>query len=1003
MSEAQVKFTSLLKEMFQFDQVELDFGIYRIMNAKHAEIEKFLNEDLPQDIATGLSRLKTSTSAEQLKKINEQIASLKSVDVEASQKEGLIAKLEEQKARLESVTDTQNAEEEIYNRLLEFFSRYYDAGDFISQRRYSDGKYAIPYEGEEVKLHWANADQYYIKTSEYFKDYTFSDGSGHKIHFKLLDAEVEQNNNKSKEKRYFFLTENEKKFEMIDKELFIYFEYRTSKIKLTGRDPQKGVINKEIIESFTQFLNDNLTEFQEFATIVTKAGSSESSFLEKKLNHYTQRNQSDYFIHKDLGKFLNRELDFFIKNEIIRLDDIDESDEAKTRKQLTKARVIREIGQEIIKFLAQLENFQKKLFLKKKFVTETNYCITLDRIDEQFYKEIVANDKQREEWIKLFAIDEIKAVDGNLLEQEKVAYSEPLTIQFLKENPYLVLDTAFFSEEFKEKLIASIDNFEDKLNGLLINSENFQALNTLQEKYREKVKTIYIDPPYNTEGDGFIYKDNYRDSSWLSMMRDRLILARNLIKKDGTFFSSIDHNEIHGEKYLSEQIFKEENFEGLITWRRRHNQPNDKTKMIGMVSEYILSYAKDSESYKTSGVGKVALTGKFSNPDNDPRGEWASKPWKVGSDQSGTRYKITSPDGTVFEEDWMGDENTYNKLLSEGRIYFPKKSKKDGGLPRKKYYKSERMAEGQCATNWWSHEEFGHNQGANDTLTSLFGEKNKFSNPKPIELVCGIIDVSHNENELTLDFFAGSGTTAHAVINLNREDDGNRKYILCEMGEYFDTVTKPRVEKVIYSKEWKEGKPVNCYGSSHAFKYIRLESYEDTLNNITFNKPQSDSFEQIRKDYTLSYMLDFESKDSSSLLDLDKLAHPFDYTLKITRNQESKDQKIDLIETFNYLIGLKVYKAYPKNSTYNIKAIEGSVKEGEKVLVLWRDLTGNVLNDNETLDNFIKEIRSNYEKFDFKRIYVNGDNNLLNLKPDNENWDVVLIEAEMKKLMFVEC
>jgi adenine-specific DNA-methyltransferase len=179
----------------------------------------------------------------------------------------------------------------------------------------------------------------------------------------------------------------------------------------------------------------------------------------------------------------------------------------------------------------------------------------------------------------------------------------------------------------------------------------------------------------------------------------------------------------------------------------------------------------------------VDITGSFSNPDNDIRGAWASKPWKVGSDQSGSRYKITNPkNGNVYDEEWMGDEQTFQKLLKDNRIVFPKNGE---GLPRKKYFKFEREEEGQCATNWWSHEEFGHNQGANDEMTTLFeGNKNIFSNPKPKELIRGLIQVSNaKEGDIVLDFFGGSGTTAHATMLLNSEDTKNRKFILIQLPE----------------------------------------------------------------------------------------------------------------------------------------------------------------------------------------------------------------------------
>lgn len=229
------------------------------------------------------------------------------------------------------------------------------------------------------------------------------------------------------------------------------------------------------------------------------------------------------------------------------------------------------------------------------------------------------------------------------------------------------------------------------------------------------------------------------------------------------------------------QKWYEGNFEGHIHWRRRHNQPNDKTKMIGLVAEHIIVYAKNSDILRKNGVGKIDLTGDFSNPDNDPRGDWASKPWKVGSDQSGSRYEITSPTGKVYDEEWMGEKATFEALLADGRIIFPKGG---DGMPRKKYFKFEREEEGQCATNWWEHAQFGHNQGANDCMTDLFGVKNVFSNPKPVELIRGLIQICNvKDDDIVLDFFSGSATTAHSLMLLNSEDGKSRKFILVQLPE----------------------------------------------------------------------------------------------------------------------------------------------------------------------------------------------------------------------------
>lgn len=353
----------------------------------------------------------------------------------------------------------------------------------------------------------------------------------------------------------------------------------------------------------------------------------------------------------------------------------------------------------------------------------------------------------------------------------------------------------------------------DETENLYIEGDNLEVLKLLQKSYHNKIKMIYIDPPYNT-GKDFVYKDNFKDniqnykeitgqvdkegnklstnsdqsgryhSNWLNMMYPRLKLARNLLRDDGVIFISIDDNEVYNLRKLCNEIFHEDNFQGHIHWRRRHNQPNDKTKMIGLVAEHILCYSKNKDKYKESGVGKIELTGNFSNPDNDPKGDWASKPWKVGSDQSGSRYKIISPTGIEFDEEWMGEYNTYKNYLAEGRIYF---TNNGNGIPRKKYYRFEREEEGQCATNWWSHDKFGHNQEANNETALLFGQKNIFSNPKPTNLIRNLINISNaKNNDIILDFFSGSSSTSDAVMQFNNENSATLKFINVQLPENLD-------------------------------------------------------------------------------------------------------------------------------------------------------------------------------------------------------------------------
>ena len=379
---------------------------------------------------------------------------------------------------------------------------------------YKDGVYAIPHNGEEVKLHWVNADQYYIKTTEI--RIIFSSWKSVRLSFQLVEASTEQDNNKAekdKERRFVLVPQNTVGVE--EDELVIRFVYQVMKDKQTK-------LNQTTIKTLQEILGSaELASFAGVWQLMPTEKDPKRTLLEKHLNDYTSKNSFDYFIHKDLGGFLRRELDFYIKNEVMYLDDLDTENEVKAHQYLNKIKVIKRIGHKIIAFLAQLEDFQKKLWLKKKFVVETNYCLTLDRVPNEFYPDIIANQAQINEWKRLFAIEEIEG------------FVEPLPVQFLRSNPYLVLDTVFFRLEFKERLLASIDDIDQQMDGLLVYSENFQALQLLQERYRNRIKCIYIDPPYNTSASEILYKNNYKHSSWISMICGRVGISLPMLSNDG--------------------------------------------------------------------------------------------------------------------------------------------------------------------------------------------------------------------------------------------------------------------------------------------------------------------------------------------------------------------------------------------------------------------------------------------------------------------------------------
>jgi adenine-specific DNA-methyltransferase len=991
MSQNFEKLKSLITELFQSDHADLNFGIYRIMNVRNNEIERFLINDLlpyVRDVLSDYARKSLSALEEDLKDV---------------------------------------AENEVFNHVYNFFSRYYSNGEFISHRRYKDGVYVIPYDGEDVKLYWSNYDQYYIKTSEYFRDYTFKLPNGKRVHFKLVKVGTEKDNNcpqNGKECR-FILSEGqyekqdekqeEKKPLVVENgELIIRFEYRPdpkkrkqsdlnaeaadhilNKIKELKEQPPEN-IKEQQPEKLKEWQRELDSLWQELSSVSPTEKNPNRTLLKKHLTSYTVCNTFDYFIHKDIGGFLRRELDIYIKNDVLNIDDIESETAVRVEQYMAKVKAIRLIAYKIIDFLSHLENFQKKLWLKKKFVVETQYCVTLDRIfaikDEEtrswLLDQILKSDAQHEEWVRLFAIDEIQG------DHRKPSYSVPLKTEFIESNPYLVLDTCYFSKDFKHRLINSFDDIDENCDGLLIHSENFQALNLLMDRYKRQVKCIYIDPPYNTGTDKFVYKDEYQTSSWLSFLRDRIMLAHELLAEEAIFFSSIDDNEEARLHILLEYIFGASNVLPTVVVRRRKSQPNLR-KGVAPVHDYLKIACKNYVAMpRLSYVPKEFKIGRFSNPDNDPHGPWTTGPC---SNRGGSRYKIVTPVGIEYEDEWRFTKETYKKLLEEGRIYFPESGH---GKPRYKIYLSEKKKQGVVPSTWW--DDVGDTQSSHKLMEELFGQRH-FENPKPLELLKRIVDMNTlaNNVEYVLDFFAGSGTTAHAVINLNRDDDGRRKYILVEMGDYFDTVLVPRIKKVVYSKDWKDGKPVSRKGISHMFKVLRLESYDDTLNNLELNhtKVQQPFLEQhpdFRDNYMLHYMLDVKSRENPSLLDIDYFEDPFNYKLDIATGTagKTKPTEVDIVETFNYLIGIRV-----KTIRYldNMCVVTGTNHQGERILILWRN-TKEINNDK--LDDWFKEQGYNDKDKEFDVIYVNGDNNLENLKEPNHTWKIRLIEEEFLQRMF---
>jgi adenine-specific DNA-methyltransferase len=1016
----------LLRSLFQFDSADLDFGIYRIMNKKRDEIKRFIDKDLIDAVDVELRKYSGSKQAN----VKEDVEVIKAEIREKLGQDALdetehikkillttpfAKELDERYRKMHvEIKDSEMSsqhEAEIFSHIYQFFSRYYDKGDFMSLRRYSQKeKYAIPYNGEEVVLHWANKDQYYIKTGEYFKNYSFKMGE-YTVEFRILEAESTTNNNKA-ESRFFVPSSSDPVYDASKKLLTIFFEYRG-----LNKDDEKEYGTKNVQDAIITKMKDTISsKVQEnglkAALNKTVDKETEKTVLEKHLRAYTQRNTTDYFIHKDLKGFLTRELDFYIKNEVFHLDDLGTEKEADVAQYMSRMRVIKSICLNIIDFLSQIEDFQKLLFEKKKFVLRTDYCMTLDNVSLELYPEILKNKEQLNEWKTLYSAGEEKQSTTTSFGSKSIDEA------YLKEHPYLAVDTKFFDRKFKDELLASFDDLDEATGGLMIKSENWQALNLMQERYREQVKCIHVDPPYNTATSGFLYKNDYQHSSWLAMMDNRIEAGIVLMSPEGSYLCHIDENEYEHLKLLFERFSIPD--AGTIAWDKRN--PMNAGRGVATQHEYIIWRSKQETpiylrnknilSMLRAAAAIVKKYGRVLEEAQREYADWVNSNSELSGGEKAYRYldeqghvyqsvslrapeprtnpkfheplihPVTGKPCSIPPNGFSRTPETLQAMVERGEIIFGSDEKTQ---PRQKVFLTEESKR---------------------QISSVIQEGRKgkaylsplgldFPYCHPVSLYEELLGAAvQSPSDIVLDYFAGSGTTAHAVLNLNKEDNHNhkyisRKYILIEMGDYFDTIMKPRIQKVIYSKDWKDGKPQSNDGISHIFKYQYLEKYEDTLNNIEFKDAGSYQRTLSEMDgYFLRYMLDFETRDGSPCrFNVEKLTKPFDYTLRITHGNELKDEKVDIVETFNYLLGIYVKQIKTFNSSGKYYRVVFGRKNEDEIVIIWRD-TENI--DLKTDKAFIEgTILSGIKP---SKIYINADFYVEKALP---------IEPEFKKLMVV--
>jgi len=974
--DSQTRLKNLFRELFQLDVADLDFGLYRLFHLKRVEVEAFLDKQLPEEVDRAFEA-SAGAEREALQKRVEELGERARATVadDAILPSGepnpdhaaakAVKEYVEARKRLQAVEVSEAQRAEVFNFLYAFFSRYYDDGDFIPRRFYgAHARYAVPYNGEEVLFHWANKDQYYVKTGEAFRDYAFTVptvSGDYRVRFTLDEATVGKDNTKG-DTRFFFPLPKEATFDTATRTFTLPFHYRLpieAEVAKYGRNAKgQEAILDEAEPKVVKEVKDPLLGAALSAPSPTgreAEGEEPPTLLRRRLTHFTKKNTTDYFVHKNLGALLRQELEFFVRDQVVHEADLEGDFEAKRR----TIRVFRKLADTVIEFLAQIEDAQKRLFEKKKIVLRMDYLVPIQHVPRALWPDVLANKAQIAEWKALYTLEPRSAlfsIKGKINEAT------------LEQHPTLVVDTRHFGETFRLSLLAAIPDLDDETDGLLIHGENFQALNLMHGRYREQVKCIYIDPPYNTGGDEFVYKDRYQHSSWLSMFASRMEVAKALLDPHALLFVHIDNNEQPRLRLLGGHIFGEESFHAMIAWKNKYG-PGAATRGIGDLHEHILVFCVDPMVTLTAPLDEESIA-QYSGRDAKyvVRGGFVTQPLATRSKDPRPNlvYPITWEGQEIWpNKQWIWSRDRMEAAIANDEVVFNKQSDGSISVRFKQYLRDEagRMRRGKPLSLLLGP----FNQDGTEEIEKLFGAR-VFAFPKPAALGQRLLAIQADDWEslpVILDYLAGSGTTGHAVINLNREDGGRRKFILVEMADHFDTVLVPRIKKVMFTPDWKDGKPKRfatkeeVQRTPRLVKVLRLESYEDALHNTFADKAVGRLAEREKvyreavgdEKYRIRYLVKLPLEASDSMLNLAGLEHPFDYTLEVLTDHGPQTEIVDLVETFNWLYGLRVHRILtwvnPKDKTgkekdgRSYRAVVASDREGKKrVLVVWRDITG---------------------------------------------------------------
>ncbi len=717
--------------------------------------------------------------------------------------------------------------EELFDRLYTFFRRYFSESGSIYFRFTPPHEHVyekVYTDDRDVVLFWKTHMLYYVKTDRLFRSMSV-EVDGFQFFFDVSTLEHKRAN----EKRQLVFAFKDRRE---DGTLVFTVAYSER-----GRKTNLGDIRRAIRDAM------GLTRY-------TSAVPSEET-LERAFRLFERQSEVDYFINKDARQFLREQFNLWLYQYVFEPEE--QQGTVWTERRIRQLQVLKEIAYKIIDFIAQFEDELVRIWNKPKFVLESHYVITLDRIaerDEELLEQILAHPgmaAQVREWRELGMVDEDWV-------PEQIWVKDLIGRRLHERYRYLPLDTKHFPD-LEMAILGLFDHLDRELDGWLVHSENYQALRTMLPKFQERVKCIYIDPPYNSPETEIHYVNRFRDASWMSLMENRLEMAKEWIQKqEAAIFVAVDDYEMINLGSLLTQKFLDFEMNTFVVVHHPQGSPKNNVSRIHEYTFAAITQGDDlirvprpsgrSDERPFMRTGTAINNFRQGRPnsfyaivvdpssekivrieDAPPLGEdYPTEPTPEGY------LRIYPIDSQRCERVWRKTANTARKMLVEGRLFCRKS--------RSGYTIFEKASVGLIKpTSVWTDSRYNAGTHGSSLLANLFGSTDVFSYPKSIYAVQDFIaSTTHEDPEaLILDFFAGSGTTAHAVINLNREDGGRRKYILVEMADYFHSVLLPRIKKVVFSDKWRDGKAQpEGQGISHFVKYFRLEQYEEVLRKAHY-------------------------------------------------------------------------------------------------------------------------------------------------------------------------